>query len=154
MRAIASTPQAEMRATDPRTREILERAEALTKDDFLRLHGAIREFQVLRPQGEMPPPLFAELEAPSPERVTIGGAELTRGSKVRLRPRPGGDIFDLALAGRVAFIEAIEQDYEGALHLAVTLEDDPGRDLGQERQIGHRFFFTVDEIEPLGEASP
>jgi hypothetical protein len=32
---------------------------------------------------------------------------------VRLRPRPGGDVFDLALAGRTGVVEGIEQDLEG-----------------------------------------
>ncbi len=139
----------EMRATDPRTREILARGESLTTDDFMRLHGTIREFQVLRPAGEDLLPAFADLEAPGPESVTVHGAEIRAGSKVRLHPRAGGDVMDIALAGQVAFVEAIEQDYEGKIHLAVTLEADPGRDLGQERQIGHRFFFAPDEVEPL-----
>lgn len=39
--------KAEMRASDPRAHAILERSEALTADDFMRLHGAIREFRVL-----------------------------------------------------------------------------------------------------------
>jgi hypothetical protein len=60
-----------------------------------------------------------------------------------------GDIFDLALAGQVAIIESIEQDYENNVHLAVVLEDDPGRDLGMLRQPGHRFFFTPEEVVPL-----
>ncbi len=94
-------------------------------------------------------PLFEEQEIPGPQIVIVQGAEITRGSKVRLQPRPGGDIMDIALAGQVAFVEAIEQDYEGRIYLAVTLESDPGRDLGQERQIGHRFFFSLDEIEPM-----
>jgi len=68
---------------------------------------------------------------------------------VRLKPRAGGDIFDLALAGKVAVVEAIEQDYEGKIHLAVVVEDDPGRDLGMLRQPGHRFFFSPEEVEPL-----
>ena len=66
---------------------------------------------------------------------------------VRLRPRPGGDVFDLALAGKTAIIESIEQDYEGKPHLAVVLDDDPGRDLGLLRQPGHRFFFGPGEVE-------
>jgi hypothetical protein len=33
----------EMRATDPRAREILERTEALTPEELMRLHGTIRE---------------------------------------------------------------------------------------------------------------
>jgi len=61
----------------------------------------------------------------------------------------GGDILDLALAGKVAVIESIEQNYENRIHLAVVLEDDPGRDLGMLRQPGHRFFFTPEEIEPV-----
>lgn len=92
------------------------------------------------------------------ESVSAGGVELRPGMRVRLRPRAGGDIFDLALAGRVAVVEAVEQDYENKVHLAVVLEDDPGRDLGMLRQPGHRFFFAPEEVEPLasggaGEAS-
>ena len=41
---------------------------------------------------------------------------------------------------------------EGTVQLAVTVEDDPGRDLGEERQIGHRFFFAPEEVEPLDDA--
>jgi hypothetical protein len=82
-------------------------------------------------------------------QAVVGGVELKTGMRVRLRPRRGGDIFDLALAGQVAIIEAIEQDYEDNIHLAVVLEDDPGRDLGMLRQPGHRFFFSPEEVEPL-----
>ena len=88
-------------------------------------------------------------ERPALESLVVEGVELRKGSRVLLRPRPGGDIMDLALAGKVAFIEAIEQDYEDRIHLAVTLEDDPGRDLGAERILGHRFFFSPGEVIPL-----
>lgn len=83
--------------------------------------------------------------------VQVGSVELKKGDLVRLRPRKGGDIFDLALAGQVASIESIEQDYEGKLQVAVVLEDDPGKDLGVLRQPGHRFFFTPEELEPVTE---
>ena len=83
------------------------------------------------------------------ERITVFGVELKPGDRVRLRPRAGGDIFDLALAGKVAVIESIEQDYENKIHLAVILDDDPGKDMGLLRQPGHRFFFSVEEVEPL-----
>jgi hypothetical protein len=36
------------------------------------------------------------------------------------------------------------------VHLAVVLENDPGRDLGLMRHPGHRFFFSPQEIEPPG----
>jgi hypothetical protein len=46
--SLTDEEKAEMRATDPRAREILERTEALTPDELMRLHGTIREWQVLR----------------------------------------------------------------------------------------------------------
>ena len=83
------------------------------------------------------------------ESLLVSGVELRCGDLVKLRPRAGGDVFDLALSGRTAIIESIEQDYEGKPHLAVVLDDDPGRDLGLLRQPGHRFFFAPEEVEPL-----
>ena len=81
--------------------------------------------------------------------VEVGGRAVRPGDRVRLRPRAGGDIFDLALAGQIARVESIEQDYEGRVHLAVVVDADPGRDLGLLRQPGHRFFFSAAEVEPL-----
>ena len=49
---------------------------------------------------------------------------------------------DIALAGKIAIIESIEQDYEGKIQVAIVLDDDPGKDLGMLRQPGHRFFFS------------
>ncbi|MDX6692800.1 MAG: hypothetical protein QOF02_403 [Blastocatellia bacterium] len=90
------------------------------------------------------------LEEKTPlNEVQVAGVEIKTGDRVRLRPRAGGDIFDLALAGQIAIIESIEQDYEDKVHLAVVIEDDPGLDLGMLRQPGHRFFFSPEEIEPL-----
>ena len=83
------------------------------------------------------------------ECVHIGPAEVRRGDRVRLSPRRRADIMDLALAGMTATVESIEQDYEGRVYLAVTVDDDPGKDLGALRQPGHRFFFQPDEVEPL-----
>jgi hypothetical protein len=40
--------KAEMRASDPRAREILDRCESLSQEQLMNLHGAIREFRVLR----------------------------------------------------------------------------------------------------------
>ncbi|MGZ8665814.1 MAG: hydrogenase maturation protease [Solirubrobacterales bacterium] len=111
-----------------------------------------------RPGGRGPAPAgwsgtpWEELERPGPDFLEIGGVEVRRGSRVRLRPRTRGDVFDGALAGRTAVVEKVEQDMEGLLKLAVVVEDDPGRDLGAQRQPGHRFFFDPEEVEPLGPA--
>ncbi len=83
------------------------------------------------------------------ESVRVSGRDISVGARVRLWPKKGGDIMDLALANQVAIVESIEQDYENNIHLAVVLEDDPGRDLGMLRQPGHRFFFSPEEVEPM-----
>ena len=92
---------------------------------------------------------WEELQRPGPESVTVAGVELRRGSLVRLRPRAGADVFDIALAGKLGVVEAIEEDMEGKVHLVVTVADDPGRDLGVASQLAHRFFFAPEEVEPL-----
>ena len=97
---------------------------------------------------------WEELERPGPDVVEVGGVELRARSRVRLRPAPGGDIMDLALTGRTAVIEGIDEDVDGNVRLAVVVEDDPGRDLGERRQPGHRFFFAPDELERAGEGGP
>jgi hypothetical protein len=83
--------------------------------------------------------------------VRAFGVELRVGDRVRLWPQKTADIMDMALQGQVAVVEAIEQDFEGQVHLAVVLEDDPGRDFGMMRQPGHRFFFSPEEVEPLAD---
>jgi hydrogenase maturation protease len=83
------------------------------------------------------------------EKLEISGVQVKAGDRVRLHPRKGGDVLDIALAGQTATIEALEQDYEGKFHVCVVLDDDPGRDMGLQRQPGHRFFFDPEEVEPL-----
>ena len=95
---------------------------------------------------------WEELERPGPDAVNTSGGELRAGTRVRLHPRAGGDVFDIALAGQGAVVEAIEQDVEGRTTVAVVLDDDPGRDLGFARQPGHRFFFAPDELEVVASA--
>lgn len=92
-------------------------------------------------------------DKPAIDHVIAGGLEIRAGDRVRLRPRKGGDIMDVALAGKIAIIESIEQDYDGQVQLAVVIDDDPGKDMGMLRQPGHRFFFSVEEIEPAGSTS-
>jgi len=85
------------------------------------------------------------------ERHRLHGAARTLrpGTRVRITPRPGGDVFDLALAGKAATVVQTEEDYEGRVFAVVTVDDDPGRDLGIEGKPGHRFFFRPDELEIL-----
>jgi hydrogenase maturation protease len=88
------------------------------------------------------------------DSLEIMGVTVRKGDRVRLRPRAGGDVFDIALDGKIAVIESLEQDYEGKLHVCVVVDDDPGRDIGLMRQPGHRFFFAANEVEPAPAAEP
>lgn len=110
---------------DSRARHILERTESMPQEQIAKLHGAIRS---LRSAAKL---------------------SFREGDRVRLRPRKKADIFDIALDGKIAVIESVEHDFEDRIHLAVTVEDDPGRDFGIARQIGHRFFFSPEEVELL-----
>jgi hypothetical protein len=91
-------------------------------------------------------------ESPPIERIRVAGVDYRLGDRVRIWPLGDADIFDMALKGKTARISAIEQDYEDRVHLAVTVDDDPGQDLGLEGKPGHRFFFRPEEIEPLEQA--
>jgi len=139
----------EARATDPRAREILDRSESLTEEDLMGLHGAVRGFQTLRGGEQIDPFEVEGLQRPAPQSVTVGGVEVRSGSRVRLWPQAGRDVFDLALSGKVAIVEKIEQDFEDRILLAVSVEDDPGREMVDMPVLGHRFFFSPEEVEPL-----
>ena len=82
-------------------------------------------------------------------RIALGESEVGVGDRVRLRPVGRADIFDMALDGKVATVVSIEQDYEDKIHLAVTVDEDPGSDFGLSGQPGHRFFFGIDEVEAI-----
>jgi hypothetical protein len=93
-------------------------------------------------------------EKPGLASVHVAGVDLKPGYRVRLWPLGRADIMDLALEGKIASIESIEQDFENRIYLAVTVDDDPGKDLGQQKKPGHLFFFGVEEVEPLSQGDP
>ena len=115
----------EMRAAGGPGLLILERLETLSPEAFAKMHAAMRT---------------------SRSESKLG---FRAGDRVRLRPRKRADIFDIVLDGKVAIVEAVERDFEDKIHLSVTVEDDPGRDLGVDKYMGHRFFFAPDEVELL-----
>ena len=97
-------------------------------------------------------PIWDELEREPPSSVTIDGRKIARGSRVRIAPHGRGDLLDSVLAGKVGRVEGIDQDHDGNVHLAVVIEEDPGRDLGAGRYPAHRFFFSAAEVEPVDDA--
>lgn len=153
--AMTDEEKREMRATDERARAVLERTEALTAAGMARLHGTMRNPRFgMAPDDEMPKEAqAADRGAAGPQLayLHVGGTDLKVGDRVRLRPRPGGDVMDIVLKDEIAVIEAIERDFEDRVHVAVVVEADPGREFGFERMPGHRFFFSPEEIETLDE---
>ncbi|MEV8635448.1 hypothetical protein AB0395_27695 [Streptosporangium sp. NPDC051023] len=165
----------EARATDPRAAEILERTEDMPQELLERLHGAVRYLRSHTPEAsaesqgprhETPwwDPGADTSVSPESDGVVVAGVTVARGSRVRLlpgrSPLPGtpsrlaphgrrADAHDMFLAGRIATVEAVLLDVDGACHLAVTLADDPGADL--QREQGRFLYFSPDEVEPLGD---
>ncbi len=136
--------QREMRSVDGFARQILERTQNLSPEHFMNMHGTMRDVKAAE-----------EFFNPGKQiqSARVNGVDVKAGDKVRLCPKQRADAFDLMLAGKTAVVEAVEQDAEDIIHLAVVLEDDPGKDLGMLRQPGHRFFYRLDEIEPLPEVT-
>ncbi|MGH8192532.1 MAG: hypothetical protein ACREP2_13935 [Rhodanobacteraceae bacterium] len=166
--AMTDAEKREMAATDPRGAALLACTEALSGDDFMRLHGVLRRPRLVpepsmalttaedtSPGSRVPgpdiDPLEPEPRAPRLAYYRNGSTELKVGDRVRINPNAGGDVMDIALTGKLAVIESIERDYDDRVHVAVCMDDDPGREWGMQRMPGHRFFFSPEEIEPADE---
>ena len=145
--------KAEARATDPRAAAVVDAVDAMPPEIWERLHGAIR---TLRPATSGPsrssdtdvpwwdPGADAAVD-PETDSVLVGGIPVAKGSRVLLRPRSGGDVQDLFLAGLPATVCAVLHDVDGEVHVAVSVDGDPAAEL----QVAHgRFrYFHPDEIE-------
>ncbi|MEV7042767.1 hypothetical protein [Amycolatopsis sp. NPDC051061] len=120
----------EARATDPRAAAIVDRVDTMPPELLERLHGAVRSLRPVKPS------------------VIVAGVRVAEGSQVRLRPNlRGADAQDMFLTGKTATVRVILSDVDGATHVAVTLDDDPGADL--QHAHGRYRYFSPDEIEPL-----
>jgi hypothetical protein len=114
---------------DPAVRQMLERAARTTPQELMDLHGRVT---VADPrEGE-----------PSAE---VDGVLYRRGDKVVLRPAANATPQDHLVAGRRATVERIYHDYDGTVHLAVTVDDVPGQDV--MRDIGRYLYFKTSEVE-------
>ncbi len=160
--ALSDAEKLEARATDPRAAALIDRVEAMDGQTLARLHGTIRSPRGERDlrgepggngygPGELDVPWWdPEADAsvsPETDSVTIGGQQIARGSRVRLRPGTRrADAQDMFLTGRIAEVQAVLHDVDDHSYLAVSLADQPDEDL----RIAHgRFlYFGTDEVEP------
>ena len=155
---LSDAEKREARATDPRAAALIDRVESLSADTqaMARLHGTIRPPHPAGAgtQGERADPAVPwwdpDAEAavsPATDAVTIGGRQVSRGSRVRLRPGVRrADAQDMFLAGRIAEVQAVLHDVDNQPYLAVSLAGQPDEDL----RVAHgRFlYFATDEVEP------
>ncbi|MGF1427183.1 hypothetical protein [Kitasatospora sp. LaBMicrA B282] len=157
--ALTDREKREARGTDPRAGAVIDLADSLPAEVLERLHGAVRALrEVTSPTGptatDQPwwdPGNDPEVD-PERDRVLVDGHPVGAGSRVRLRPgRRRTDAQDLFLAGRTALVEAVLHDVDGSVHLAVTVEGDPGADLW--RAQGRFRYFQPDEVTPLPEGA-
>jgi hypothetical protein len=129
VQALSDGEREDIAQQDPAVREMIERAAAATPEDLMRLHGRVT----------MRDPREGEAEA------TAGGATFRRGSGVVLRPDPDRDPYDRMLNGRHATVERIYVDLDDRVHLAVSIDDDPMREV--MRDTGRYHFFKPEEVE-------
>ena len=132
--ALSDDERAAVSSQDPAVREMIDRAERTTPEEIMSLHGRL---ELSDPEPGHPNPGEAE--------VTVGDITLRRGGKVVLRPDGERDVYDRMLDGRTATIERIYLDYEDAVHIGVTVDDDPAQSLF--RETGRYLFFKADEVE-------
>ncbi len=174
--ALSDDEKLQARATDPRAAALIDRVEAMDPRDIVKLHGTVRAprpapsgpggpggqdagAMVVRTAASGEPEPIGDPDVPwwdpgadasvSPDTdtVNIGGQQIGRGSRVRLRPgNRRSDAQDMFLIGRIAEVQAVLLDVDDNPYLAVALADDPDQDL----RIAHgRFlYFAVDEVEP------
>jgi hypothetical protein len=127
--ALSDEERAAAAEQDPAVRQMLERAAQTTPQELMDLHGRV---QVKDPrEGE--------------RSVEVDGVTYRLGDKVVLRPESNATPQDHLVAGRPATIERIYYDYDGAVHLAVTVDDVPGQEL--MRDIGRYLYFKTSEVE-------
>ncbi len=149
--AMTDAEKREMASTDARARALLQRTHGLTAAELAQMHGVMRPTHEASRAADSLAGRVAGETKPRLVSLLSSSVELSIGAQVRLRPKAGGDIMDLALKDKIAIVEAIERDFEDRVHVAVTLLDDPGRDLGTAGFPGHRFYFSQEELEPIGD---
>ena len=137
--ALSDAERAAIAEQDPAVRALLARAEAAGPEEIARVRGRVTISDL--PPAHRPGPADVAGEP----QIRIDGIMYRRGAKVVLRPGFGRAPQDGVWANRVATIERIYRDYEDGVHLAVTVDDDPGQEL--MRDIGRYLYFKPAEVE-------
>jgi hypothetical protein len=145
VQALSDEERADIEQQDPAVREMIERASAVTPEELLRLHGRV---EVRDPVTREPPRPSADVRDPTrglPE-VEVDGVVFRRGGHVLVRPGLDADLQARMLEGRTVTVERIYRDYDGRVHLGVSV-DQPGQEI--MRDTGRFLWFFPPEVEVL-----
>lgn len=116
----------EARATDPKARAIVARADAADAEMLNQLHGAVRHC------GDVP-------------------SGIRPGTRVRLKPSHRADSMDMFLEGRTGTVIDVYRTLEDAPYVTVALDDDPAATV--DPRYRRSLFFHPDELVPLDAAA-
>jgi hypothetical protein len=87
-------------------------------------------------------------DAPGDTCKTIDGIKYQKGDKVRLTlGKRLADAMDMMMDNKIATIEVIYTDLEDKTHIAITIDEDPGREM--KRELGLYLYFKTDEVEHI-----
>ncbi|MBN1527911.1 MAG: hypothetical protein JW895_02555 [Thermoleophilaceae bacterium] len=143
VKSLSHAERAEIEEQDPAVREMIDRASAVTPEELLRLHGRV---EVRDPVTREPPRPSADVRDPTrglPE-VEVDGVTFRRGGQVIVRPGVEADLQARMLEGRTVTVERIYRDYDGRVHLGVSV-DQPGQEI--MRETGRFLWFFPPEVE-------
>jgi hypothetical protein len=143
VQALSDAERAELEQQDPAVREMIDRATAVTPEELLKLHGRV---EVRDPVTREPPQPSADVRDPTrglPE-VEVDGVVFRRGERVVVRPGLDADLQARMLEGRTVTVERIYRDYDGKVHLGVSV-DEPGQEI--MRETGRFLWFFPPELE-------
>jgi hypothetical protein len=143
VQSLSDAERAEIEEQDPAVREMIERASAVTPEEILKLHGRV---EVRDPVTREPPRPSSDVRDPTrglPE-VEVDGVTFRRGGRVVVRPGVDADLQARMLEGRTVTVERIYRDYEGTVHLGVSV-DQPGQEI--MRETGRFLWFFPPEVE-------
>ncbi len=126
--ALSEGERAEIEEQDAAVKEMIDRALAVTPDEVLKLHGRM---ELRDPTRGLP-------------EVEVDGVVFRRGARVVVREGIEADLQARMLQGRTVRVERIHRDYDGRVHLGVSV-DEPGHEV--LRETGRFLWFFPPEVE-------
>ncbi|MDQ2662836.1 MAG: hypothetical protein M3Y18_02235 [Candidatus Eremiobacteraeota bacterium] len=141
--SLSDEEKREARATDPRARTLIDRAQSMSSEHFAQLHGTVK--------FDEGPAFETEDTQPGVAFLVVDGVRIAKGSKVRLQPSRRADVWDTFLKGKTAHVKGVYEDFERQRYVAVSVDDDPASDMHD--WYGRSLFFYPEEIEPIGVTS-